>query len=371
MKLKIVKSAGTIIFVVNIVFVAGLLVSGFSYLVDPAKCPYATLAGMSFPLFLAVNLLFLVFWLIFKPRRALLAFAAFVVCYNPARMYIGIHPAGETPAGAIKVMTYNTLNFTGLEYSRLDHRDNPIVYYLVDADADILCLQECLRTGLSPDMHQLLYDKYPYHHFTDQGRGGTSLAVYTKYPILKVDSIPCDTCSNISVAYTLALPKGYAIVVNNHFESNKFEPDKVRDFRSMMLGEMRKDSARMESKYIFSRLMEMSKRRSAQVKAVAEYVKLNQDVPLILCGDFNDMPISHNYYALARLLTDCFRASGLGFGWTYAHNGMRVRIDNIMCSGHFVPHACKVLTEQEYSDHYPVVCWLTYKEDGKEEGDEP
>ncbi len=368
-KLKITKGIIAIIFAVNALAAAGMLATGFSYLIDPLKLRLAAMAGMFFPFFAAANLLFFVFWLLVKPSRALLPFLTFAVCYVPVRMYFGITPAKDVPDGAMKVISYNVLNFKGMENHRLDWRDNPIVHYLVEADADIICLQESNRDGLAENMHALLEAKYPHHHFADQGKGGTSLSVYTKYPIVKVDTIPCDTSSVQSVAYTLALPKGFAMVVNNHFESNKFEPDKKKDFRSMMHGEMKRDSAEIASKYIFSQFTEMALRRNAQTKAVAEFLALNRDVPTILCGDFNDTPISFNYHRIARLLTDCFRATGFGFGWTYCHDGMRVRIDNIFCSEHFEPFSCKVLSDIDFSDHQPVVCRLDFKNDQSRAGE--
>ncbi len=362
MHFRIAKSIVTVILAVNVLFVLGMFLTGFSYLVDPAKFRYAAAMGMFFPFFAAANLAFLVFWVITKPVCALLPFISLVLSYTPVRMYASFHRGGDVPSGALKIMTYNVLGFHGMEGRELDRKDNPIVYYLTDSDADVICLQECTEKDLSKEMFALLEEKYPYHHFSNQGKGMTSLAVYTKYPIIKVDSIPCDTCSNISVAYTISFPQGYGVVVNNHFESNKFEPEKKKDFRRVIVGDLKKDSARAEGRYLLSRFTEMAVKRSAQTKAVAGYLEINRDVPVILCGDFNDTPISHNHHVIARLLKDCFREKGFGFGWTYTHDGMRVRIDNIMCSDHFEPYACKVMSDVKYSDHYPVVCWLGFKE---------
>ncbi len=365
-RLKIVKILRSILFFLNILVVVGILLTGYSYLVDPIRLPFFAPLGLLFPFFLVGNFVFLVLWLLIKPLKSLLPIAVFVVCYPPVSMYIGLNIKSGVPENAIKVMTYNVLDFKGMN-KELTKDDNQIVYFILNEDADIVCLQECPVGNLSQDMYDRLYERYPYHHFTNQGKGLTSLSVYSKYEITRVDSIPCDTCSNISVAYTVVLPEGYAMVVNNHFESNKFKPDRKKDFRTMMLGELETDSARIESRYIYQQYKDVALRRNAQVKAVEEFLELNSDVPTILCGDFNDTPISYNYHVIARHLTDCFRSTGLGFGWTYCHNGMRVRIDNIMCSSQFEAYKCKVLSDITYSDHYPVVCWLNFKEEKEEE----
>ncbi len=369
MKLKIAKTVITVIFIANVLVIAGMLVSGFSFLLDPSKFRYVAPMGMLFPFFAAANFAFLVLWLFLKPLKALFPFIALVACYVPVRKYVSFSRETMAPEGAIKVMSYNALDFKGMENHLLDRRDNQLVYFLIAENADVICLQECREGGVSKEMYALLEEQYPYHHYCSQGKSFTSLSLYSKYPVMRVDSIPCDTMAVSSVAYTIATPKGYAIVINNHFESNRFTNENKKEFRNLMHGGMKNDSAKIESRYMYSRFQAMSIRRRPQVKAVASYIKRNKDVPIILCGDFNEIPISYNHYILDKVLTDCFREAGFGFGWTYAHNGMRVRIDNIMCSEHFTPYNCKVLSDITYSDHFPIVCELDLN-DGKGENKE-
>ncbi len=359
---RAVKILRWILISINIVVVVGMVATGFSYLVPPTKIAIVAPMGLVFPFFLAANFVFLVLWLLFRWKNAWMSVVAFVVCYVPVSMYVSFHFKSDVPEGSLKVLSYNVLDFRGMDKG-LSREDNPIVSFILNNDADIVCLQECPEKNLSEKMYEQLYEKYPYHHYANQGKGFTSLSVYSKYEITKVDSIPYDTCKCFSVAYTVVLPRGYAMVVNNHFESNKFSPEKKSDFRNLMLGELEKDSVGAESKYIYRRFTDVARRRTLQVKAVEEFLSLNGDVPTILCGDFNDIPISYNYNMIARHLRDCFRSVGLGFGWTYCHNGMRVRIDNIMCSDRFIPFRCRVLSDVEYSDHYPIEAWIDFREE--------
>ena len=82
---------------------------------------------------------------------------------------------------------------------------------------------------------------------------------------------------------------------------------------------------------------------------------------MILCGDFNDSPISYAHRTLDKVLTDCYVATGNGPGISYHHNAIFVRIDNIMCSSHWTPYGCKVDRSARHSDHYPIYCWLKRK----------
>ncbi len=361
-KIGVKRIIVVIFFVLNILVALCMLATGFSYLVDPQKIHLAAPLGLFFPAFLLGNFAFLVFWLFVRPVRVWLPLAAFVLCYTPTRMYIGLHPSSKIPDHAVTFMSYNVHDFGGTDTNKLNKDDNQLVHYILRLDTDIACLQECKANKLSDEMYDLLYERYPYHHYSEQGKGLTSLSIYSKYPIQKVDSIPCDTIHSISLAYTLLLPKGSVMIINNHFESNKFSIEKKKDWREMMLGELQKDSVKAESKYIFARFTEMALRRNAQVKAVADYIDMYSDVPMIVCGDLNEIPISYNYQLIAKNFTDCFRDAGWGFGWTYCNHGMRVRIDNILCSTNIEPYKCEVLRDEKCSDHYPIICWMNFKE---------
>ena len=82
---------------------------------------------------------------------------------------------------------------------------------------------------------------------------------------------------------------------------------------------------------------------------------------VLVTGDFNDNPISYTHRTIAKDLTDCYVSTGKGPGWSYARGGMRVRIDNILCSDEWEPYGAKVDTKVTVSDHYPVYCWLKMK----------
>ncbi len=358
---RAVKVIYTILFVLNVIVVAGLLLTGYSYVVNPEKIPVTAFWGLFFPFFLLGTGVFLVLWIVCRWRYALLSVAALIVCYKPVMLYVSIRPGGTAPEGALTVLTYNLHDFDGID-TPLDRYDNAAVRFLLDENADIVCLQECHKDRLSRAMYDSLFTRYPYHHYTHQGKGFTSLAVYSKYKIEKVDSIACAASDNISVAYTIVTPRGYVLMVNNHFESNAFDPEKKKDFKAMMLGDMQRSQAKDETKYILKKFMLAAVDRTPQMRAVAEYIDMYKDMPVIVCGDFNEIPISYNRQLFGRL-TDTFTAAGCGFGWTYCHNGMRVRIDNILCSKDITPHTCEVRNKVYLSDHFPVVCTLSLAED--------
>ena len=54
----------------NVATIVFMLLVGYSDLLNPAKFPAFTNAGLLFPIFLVINLGFLVFWLVFRSKYA-------------------------------------------------------------------------------------------------------------------------------------------------------------------------------------------------------------------------------------------------------------------------------------------------------------
>ena len=75
--------------------------------------------------------------------------------------------------------------------------------------------------------------------------------------------------------------------------------------------------------------------------------------PTIICGDFNDSPMSYTYNLFNTAYIDAFRNSSWGFGWTYAGRLPAGRIDYIFHTPDLNSFNFKV-QDQKYSDHYAV-----------------
>lgn len=345
----------------NVATAAAMLLAGMADRVNPAEHPYLATAGLLFPVMLAANAAFLVFWLLFKWRMAAIPVAAYAAAIGPIRTYMPINPPADPPEGALKVVSYNVKNFAGPAGGDTQAAQ-AIATYLAGSGADIVCLQEAVHSRSRAT--DALYGAYPHTDTTyigDSNRKSNALAIYTRFPILRKERIPYDSQNNGSVAYFLKVGRDTILVVNNHFESSHLAPDERQRYKEMLKGEVDGDTARAESRKMLRKLAEATRKRSHQANAVSRYLQAHAGMPTILCGDFNDTPISYTHRTLARLLTDCYTATGNGVGLSYNQKGFYVRIDNIMCSAHFEPFGCKVDSKIAASDHYPIYCWLKMK----------
>ncbi|HON55375.1 MAG TPA: endonuclease/exonuclease/phosphatase family protein, partial [Bacteroidales bacterium] len=77
------------------------------------------------------------------------------------------------------------------------------------------------------------------------------------------------------------------------------------------------------------------------------------EYPAIICGDFNDTPMSYTYHILMKGMKDSFRESGRGFSATYSYLWPMLRIDYILYPEKFWSMS-HITQKVPYSDHYPV-----------------
>ncbi|MCD8296495.1 MAG: endonuclease/exonuclease/phosphatase family protein [Prevotella sp.] len=337
---------------VNIVTAIIMLLIGMSDRLNPTVHSMLSNIGLLFPIFLIINFLFLVFFIFFKKKYIIISFLGYVVCFFPIRTYTPLNINGKRPDGALKVLSYNVYSFCN-DGAPEDHPD-PIIDYILEQDADIVCLQE---GWLNDKINSLVEETYPYRDSVKNGLCPFYIVLLSKFPILYKERIKYKSEKNVSAAFKVLIEQDTVTVINNHFETSGISLEDRAVFTQMIKGKSEKETMKVESKRMIAQLSESSKIRAPQADAVARYVK-ECGGSIILCGDFNDSPISYTHRTLAKILTDCYVATGNGPGISYHGSAMFVRIDNIMCSADWAPYCCKVDRSIGYSDHYPIYCWL-------------
>ena len=97
----------------NVATILLMLLAGFSDRVNPASHPYLSVMGMTFPIFLVVNLLFLFFWLTVKWKKAWIPIVGFAAAYMPITLFMPVNLRQDVPEGAIKLISYNVCTYGG------------------------------------------------------------------------------------------------------------------------------------------------------------------------------------------------------------------------------------------------------------------
>lgn len=345
----------------NAFSVALMILCGWASCLSPESLKIAEPFTLTFPAYFIVNLFFIVFWLIFKPRYVLISGAGLLLSVSAVRTYCPINFPNPHPKGCIKVTSYNTLSFQSYNAPSDGTFDQTIIDYVAHSDADIMCIQEGGYDGGSKK-GKIIESKlrtWPYRDSVRVGKTNT-IVLCSRFPILKRELIVTGFHEHGSAAYTLLVNRDTVIVINNHFVSNAMD-NKDKDKYKKLVKEPINSNTNNNLKYLFRKVANASIHRAVQAEIVSQYIKNHKKTPIILCGDFNDSPLSYVHHRLTAELNDAYTASGNGPGISYHESGMYFRLDNILCSRHWKAYDAKVEREHGASDHYPISCYLKMK----------
>lgn len=355
------KLLGWILLGVNGIVVLFLLLAAYSPYLHPQDYPILSCFGLAFPIFLCFNLLFFFFWLIVYRKYTLLPILAVVCCWDAVRTYVPVNLFNDEKSEAtLKFLSYNTMAFGNRE-AHTKEKPNKILKYLSESDADIICLQECVwGDRLKKKDVDYALRKYKYKHHYSFANGLNGLGVYSRYPILSAKPIPIESRSNASIAYRIKVDKDTLLVINNHLESFRILDADVEVYHEMM------DTP--NNGHFFSSFRRLWKKlalpaavRARQADKVTETFSDYQGQGVIVCGDFNDSPISYSHQVMTRHLKDAFVESGNGLGISYHQNRFYFRIDHILTTPNIQSYECTVDRSVTASDHYPIWCNLLIK----------
>ena len=255
----------------------------------------------------------------------------------------------------------NDAELKALEALEKKEGKNPILSYLADSEADIICLQEYNSTKnkkyLTDEDIRKALKAYPYRSIHNPEKGGSQLACFSKFPILSARPIKYESTYNGSMQYTLKVNEDTITLINNHLESNKLtKEDKV--IYEDMIKDPNAKKVKTGLRQLIKKLAEASAIRSSQADSVAVAIANSKYPTIIACGDFNDASISYTHRILTQQLDDAFTQSGRGLGISYNLNKFYFRIDNILISPNQKAYNCTVDRSIKDSDHYPIWCYI-------------
>ncbi|MBU3855615.1 endonuclease/exonuclease/phosphatase family protein [Bacteroides gallinaceum] len=332
----------------NLLAGAGFLFCSYSQYLSPVAHPVLSCAGLFFPFFLFLNALFLLFWLFVQWKFSLVPFLFLLAGWGSIRSYAPWgHKEEAEGKETLKFLTYNVM---GMPVEKGDSV-NPIVEYIRKSDADVVCLQEYpvhdekIRKALS---------FYPYVE-TFAVAGWNGMACLSRYPILSVERIGYKSVSNGSFLLRLKLDKDTMAVVCNHLESNKLDAHDKQVYEEILKSPGEKN-VKSGGKYLLGKLAEAAALRAPQADSVAQAIAGNKCRYMLVCGDFNDSPLSYAHRIIGRGLHDAYIEAGRGPGFSYNRNFLYFRIDHLMVGEGFRVLEADVDNSISASDHYPLWC---------------
>ena len=336
-----------------VIVAAMLVLSYISVVINPAKVWIISLVGLFFIPLSAANL-FLLLWAL---KRRSKSFIIPLLALLPSFIFLGryaqlssreIQPPQDP---TLKVVSYNVGRFLGHDgtlSSRTQCADS-VFKFVLDQDADIVCLQEfhvrdikSVRNYLKKHLKGYNAEYYLFPLKDGSAFGNITLS---RYPSLEKGKIKFEESANLAIYTDYEVHGRRFRVYNCHFESYNIS------FTGVVKALFNAD------KTVFSetgtKMKNSITRRPKQVDKVFSHIE-NCPVESFVCGDFNDNPMSYSYFRMTRGRKDAFVEAGEGFGATYARLWPMLRIDYILfperfrAVSHEIPHI-------PFSDHYPVI----------------
>lgn len=121
---------------------------------------------------------------------------------------------------------------------------------------------------------------------------GNSMACYSKYPVKLIENIDIESRNNASAAFSVKYKEHDIHVIVNHLESNKLDAHD-KEVYTDMLKSPDENKVKSGSKHLFKKLADAMAIRGPQADVISEYIEQNYSPYMIVCGDFNDTPVSY------------------------------------------------------------------------------
>ena len=368
------KLINIIAFPATVILAILLMLSGFVPTISPETNSWLPLLGLAFPVFFALMVVAFFYWLLQGKWRSLFALSCLLLNLGQASLYIqwndlnaetqgsknasdGLEnkQEGDGPvnkealdmnAKKLKIITYNTQLFglyqneSSVDIVNTEYMPamDSFLQVLKKENADVVCLQEVYaKAGGLKALALFLKAEGGYDHsqtYTLSERRPYGMIVLSKYAIKRWKPLPLGSnTGNMAMWVDIEIPSEYAFlrnaqirIYNLHLQSFRFAK---KDFEVMQKQKEQKEIDLEGSKGIISRLRLGYQRRAQQVGIVKQSV-LNCDLPKVICGDFNDIPVSYSYRQLSAGMRDAFVEAGRGLETTYKGSMPSFRIDYVL-----------------------------------------
>ncbi|MFM2191016.1 MAG: hypothetical protein RL491_1402 [Bacteroidota bacterium] len=342
---------------------------------NPGKSWVFGLAGLVYlPLFV-LNTLSLLGWLLVDRKFSIVSLAALLISLTklPLVLQPGFSIEKSTIApkpseNHIRVLSFNVRLFDLYNWSDSEKTRQRIFATIEEIKPDVICFQEFFSSN-----HRNLDNISAIKRIADMRYGHTEfsitrlisdqygIATFSKYPIIGKGIIKQEKKSTNLAMYTdVLLNSGDTVrIFNCHLQSVRFKADDYAFIEDPVnnpgsTGKLNKTTAMLRL------LKKAYTYRAEQAEAMAKKIS-ETTIPLMVCGDFNDTPISFTYRTISSGLNDAFVEEGHGIGATYAGPIPGLRIDYILYNDAFELESYHT-PKKRLSDHLPLVADFKLKD---------
>lgn len=377
----------TIFLIGNLLAAIWLLLCTYAAFHDPSDAPSLfSLFSFSLAFALVGNIALAICCIFFfkKKRKwyALISALALIISWPVSKSVIGFNPAGNSPSETIqqgskkiKITTYNVHLFDLGGWTKDNSTQKKIVDFIREESPDILCLQEFymdIKDPKQPFTEVIANLGYPYFEFTKKSEYTKSritssaapneklavgIAVFSKYPLSQKKDLTLPGSDSYKAMLTDVQVNEDLVMklLVTHLQSFRLGNEEINFIEKVKDNLELSTQKEQETKSLLKKLMQASHIRAQQANFIADILRGNKRNPMVLVGDFNDIPGSYVYQTLSSELRDPFLSKGFGFGRTFNAISPTLRIDHIFYNPSFMKPLSYEIAQQTMSDHYPLM----------------
>jgi endonuclease/exonuclease/phosphatase family metal-dependent hydrolase len=315
----------------------------------PKMFPLLSVLTLILPLFLILNGLFFIYWLLQLKRQVALSGLVLLLGITFINKFYKFSSSEtERAEKDFTVMSYNVRLFNLFDWIKERNVGDDILTFINEKNPDILCIQEYSENA-KVDLRIYKYKAV----FMEGIHIKTGQAIFSKYPIFNQGDFKIPEAGNNVIYADIRKGQDTIRVYNIHLQSIKISPD-VSEMQQHV------DAINQsKSQQVFTRIRDAFKKQEQQAEILVNHKK-NCHYPVIICGDMNNSSFSYVYRNIKTDLNDCFEEAGNGFGQTYKFKYYPARIDYIFADKRMKVKSFTSFSQFENSDHFPIMARLAF-----------
>lgn len=335
-------------------------------IVSQAQALYASWGFLQF--LVPVGLIFLGIWFFYRLIRfhwlILLPLSGLIWAYPLLNATFAWNRSGTCEQQSLEVLSYNVRVFNSYPHLEAEKpgSSQQMIQWLAEHPADIKCVQEffhsCHQEGFNtirsigelPNYHCAYHvGHYPYVLHNTSGYFGK--VIFSRFPIIHSETFYLDNQEGHRQNGLLAdvvVGKDTLRIMNVHLQSLHI------DEKQLLKAEKSWNRAFRKYRELIQLLQRGYQKRAIQAQNLEKYIQ-KSPYPIILCGDFNDLPYSYTYQRVKKHLRNSFEYGGRGFGFSYHGKLPGLRIDHQFHSLNIKIKDFQTLSNVPHSDHFPTL----------------
>jgi endonuclease/exonuclease/phosphatase family metal-dependent hydrolase len=350
----------------NIILICVTLLTYVVPYINPNFTGWFSVLGLFYPALLFLNIIFLLFWGYRKQFTLVIATSICILLgwnYLTATFGVNYFSASNPKVNhELSIMTYNVRSFRIEGRWDKDRKMAQIEKTLSAANTcapDIFCGQEFYYPRKSESYNSAVLKSFDESPHTATNKNG--LVIISKFPIINSESVSVeagdDSDRNCLFADVQINNNLIIRVYNIHLESNKVT-DRTENIE-LDVQTLQEKSTWKTIYHVLGSIKNNQRLRATQMSNILTHIQ-GSPYPVIVCGDFNDTPLSHTYRKTNNLLQDNFVQKGKGKGTTYNGNIPFLKIDYILSDRRFKVLENKILRNHTESDHFPMCSKISW-----------